>query len=62
LDESIGVNMPEQHAVTNKMNVDFQTMDALLMQGGYTSLLLGVDSYASAARELHFDASHNRTT
>ena len=54
--------MPEQHAVTNKMNADFETTDALLMQGGYTSLLLGVDSYDLAARELHFDASNNRTT
>jgi hypothetical protein len=32
------------------------------MQGGYTSLLLGLDQNASAARKLQFDAGANDTT
>jgi hypothetical protein len=31
-----------------------------LMAGGYTSLLLGVDQEASAARKIHFDEAHNK--
>jgi hypothetical protein len=32
------------------------------MQGGYISLLLGLDQNASAARKLQFDAGANDTT
>jgi hypothetical protein len=32
------------------------------MPGGYTSLLLGVDQEASAARKLHFDEAQNLNT
>jgi hypothetical protein len=32
------------------------------MQGGYTSLLFGLDQNASSARKLQFDAEANDTT
>jgi hypothetical protein len=37
------------------MYADFPTVVAPLMPRGYTSLLLGVDQEASAARKLYFD-------
>jgi hypothetical protein len=42
------------------MYADFPTVAAPLMPGGYTSLLLGVDQEASAARKLHFDEAHKQ--
>jgi hypothetical protein len=61
-DESIGANMTLHDVVTNDMCADFPAMVTPLMLGGYTSLLLGVDQEASAARKLHFDEAHNHTT
>jgi hypothetical protein len=59
-DESIGANMTVHNVVTNDVYADFPAMVALLMPGGYTSLLLGVDQEASAARKLHFDEAHKQ--
>ncbi|PVH34665.1 hypothetical protein PAHAL_7G002500 [Panicum hallii] len=52
--------MTVHNVVTNDVYADFPAMVALLMPGGYTSLLLGVDQEASAARKLHFDEAHKQ--
>jgi hypothetical protein len=44
------------------MLVNFSTNVPNWMQGGYTSLLLGIDQDASAARKLHFDEEANDAT
>jgi hypothetical protein len=41
---------------------NFSSTVPSFMQGGYTSLLLGLDQEASAARKLHFDEPGNDTT
>jgi hypothetical protein len=42
--------------------INFPTTAPNLMQGGYTSLLFGLDQNASSARKLQFDAEANDTT
>jgi hypothetical protein len=61
-DESIDANMTLHDVVTNDMCAHFPAMVTPLMLGGYTSLLLGVDQEALAARKLHFDEAHNHIT
>jgi hypothetical protein len=54
---SIGVN-PMVPTLTNDMYEQTSTMTVPVIQGGYTSLLLGVHQDAtlsSSARKLHFD-------
>jgi hypothetical protein len=61
-DESIGTNMTLHNVVTNDMYADFPAMVSPLMPREYTSLLLGVNQEALAARKLHFDQAHNHNT
>jgi hypothetical protein len=61
LSQSNNANMGIPNAFTNNMYVDFSSMAAPLMQGGYTKLLLGVDQDASAARKLNFDVADHVT-
>jgi len=42
--------------------INFPTIVPNLMQGGYTSLLLGLHQDALAARKLQFDIGANNTT
>jgi hypothetical protein len=52
--ENSGANMVVPNTSTNTL-VNISSTEPSLMQGGYTSLLLGLDQNASAAWKLHFD-------
>jgi hypothetical protein len=53
--------MAEPNTSTN-MYTNFSSTVPSFLQGGYTSLLLGIDQEASAARKLNFDGPANDST
>jgi hypothetical protein len=56
-----GENMAEPNTCTN-MYTNFSSTVPIFLQGGYTSLLLGIDHEALAARKLNFnEPAHNST-
>jgi hypothetical protein len=59
--DNIGDNVVVPNTSSNIL-INFPTTAPNLMQGGYTSLLLGLDQNASAARKLHFNTGANDTT
>jgi hypothetical protein len=59
--DNSGVNVAVPNDYSNIL-INFPTTAPNLMQGGYTSLLLGIDQNASAAWKLQFDTGANDTT
>jgi hypothetical protein len=53
--------MAEPNTCTN-MYTNFLSTVPSFLQGGYTSLLLGIDQEASAARKLNFDEPAHDST
>jgi hypothetical protein len=58
--DNSGVNVAVPNDSSNIL-INFPTTTPNLMQGGYTSLFLGIDQNASAARKLHFNTGANDT-
>jgi hypothetical protein len=56
-----GENMAEPNISTN-MYTNFLSNVPSFLQGGYTSLLLGIDQEASTARKLNFDEPAHDST